>query len=204
MAQCTIFVLRRGDFYRAFAKRFRPGRYVAVEANPALAEKLRSLPGVEVFNRAVAAADGPVRFGLRENPEASRLAEDADESGVVVAGRTLNSLLAEAGLDRIDLLKVDIEGAELPLILDTPPETLRRIAQITIEYHDFCGIHTPAQVERMIDRLREVGFTGIRFSGNNTNWCFVRADTARANPLRLMVARHFTARLRRLKHASWR
>ena len=41
------------------------------------------------------------------------------------------------GITKIDILKLDIEGAEFELFVSTPDDILRRIGQITVEFHDF-------------------------------------------------------------------
>lgn len=43
--------------------------------------------------------------------------------------------MEEQGLDEIDLLKVDIEGAEYELVRDTPISALRKMRRIGLEYH---------------------------------------------------------------------
>ena len=189
-----------GDFRAAFAGHFKAGRYIAVEANPKLAEALRADPAGEVVNCAVAPSNEPVRFRIEKNSQASRVSETNDADTVQIQGRTLASIMEEKRVDRVDLLKVDIEGAELSMILDAPPATLRRIMQITIEFHDFCNLYPPDQVRQMVERLRSSGFVAIRFSRDNTNWCFVRRDAPAASPVRIMIAKHITANLRRLKH----
>src|SRR5215204_1702024 len=46
----------------------------------------------------------------------------------------LNRIMAEAGFDRIDLLKVDVEGAEVELFKGNL-EWLRAVSCIAIEFH---------------------------------------------------------------------
>jgi len=49
---------------------------------------------------------------------------------------TLDRAVALAESDRIDLLKVDIEGAEADMLAAASPDTLRRCQRIVLEYHD--------------------------------------------------------------------
>ena len=83
-------------------------------------------------------------------------------------------------LERIDLVKMDIEGAEVFALADTERELLRAATQITVEFHDFCGILTTDQVNDLIVRMHLIGFYGVRFSNNNTDWLFVRKDAISA------------------------
>ena len=59
-----------------------------------------------------------------------------------------HEFLAQHGLKSVDLLKLDIEGAELELLsaLTSPSN----IAQITVEFHDFMFPETHPQVTRTI------------------------------------------------------
>ena len=80
---------------------------------------LAPFPSAQVFHAALTPTDGPVRMG-RHHQEHSRSLSNAGlyESSVWVdvPGRSLPSLLAEAGDQRVELLKLDVEGAEYDLI----------------------------------------------------------------------------------------
>ncbi len=78
---------------------------------------------------------------------------------------TLQEFLARENIKEIDLLKVDIEGSEEPLFDSTPDDLLRKIRQITIEFHDFVpGSITTQTVNRILRRLESLGFRSIPFS----------------------------------------
>jgi FkbM family methyltransferase len=49
----------------------------------------------------------------------------------------LDSLIEDQGLEEVDVLKIDVEGAEYPILFGTSRRTLRRIRRIILEYHDF-------------------------------------------------------------------
>ena len=48
---------------------------------------------------------------------------------------TVDQILAESGIERIDLLKLDIEGSERELF-SSKPDWLKKVDQIAIELHD--------------------------------------------------------------------
>ena len=75
-----------------------------------------------------------------------------------VPGRTLAGLFAELDVEVVDLLKVDIEGAEIALIDAADDATLRRCCQMTIEFHDFLNPGHTADVKRQLDRFEDLGF----------------------------------------------
>jgi len=166
-----------GEFHDCFLRRFSPERYVAVEPTPSLAAGLVSR-GLDVVEVAVAPRTGPVLLSVDANSEASSILTGA--AAGQVDGISYSDLLAREHLERIDLVKMDIEGAEIFALADTEPDLLRAATQITLEFHDFCGILTTDQVNFLIARMRELDFYGVRFSNNNTDWLFVRKDAISA------------------------
>ena len=50
-------------------------------------------------------------------------------------GRTIAVLLSEYEIERVDFLKVDIEGSEVDAFLATPPEVMQRLDRIAMELH---------------------------------------------------------------------
>jgi len=50
---------------------------------------------------------------------------------------TLEKILTRHDLGQVDLLKIDCEGAEFPIIEDSPPEVFERVSNIFLEYHDW-------------------------------------------------------------------
>ncbi|MDQ3851003.1 MAG: FkbM family methyltransferase [Actinomycetota bacterium] len=100
---------------------------LAVEPDPAAFAKLevntRGWPGIVLRNVAVAARDGTRRFYTSAESWTSSLVPShgwtspddvgpVDQRPIEIEARTLRSLMSEAGLERIDLLKLDVEGAE--------------------------------------------------------------------------------------------
>jgi FkbM family methyltransferase len=194
----------RGEFCLQICDRFRPARCIAVEASPALAASLFGPPSLTVLHRAICDRDGPIPFYVSDQLESSTMvASDAaiqTSPATIVEGITLATLLRSNALSHIDLLKIDIEGAEVPLLLETPSDVLAGVAQITIEFHDFCNLTPTPVVHRMINRLKSLGFSAIRFSRNNTNWLFVNQHDPAFSPWRTSLAKFATSPLRRAKH----
>jgi FkbM family methyltransferase len=194
----------RGEFSRDVAARF-GAKCLAVEASPDTARNIPAADNVRVLNYAITDHDGPVSFNLSMNSEMSSVHPSNVPSGsklgtVDVQGRTLESLLRECAIDRADLLKVDIEGAEVQLFGPrTSDEALRRIAQITIEFHDFTGAMTRSDVDTIVRRLTGLGFYPVRFSHTNMDWLFVRPDALRLGPLARWWVRYVVRNWRFLK-----
>jgi hypothetical protein len=55
---------------------------------------------------------------------------------------------------RCDLLKIDCEGAEFPILLQAPCELFLRIRRIALEYHDWSG----RRHSQLVERLSKLGY----------------------------------------------
>ncbi|MBA3960657.1 MAG: FkbM family methyltransferase [Chthoniobacterales bacterium] len=128
----------RGEF-SAILKKELGCRCVLIEANPDLAGALEDSGFDLVISAALAARDGRANLQLRDNLESSSIAsQEAAALGTVeVETVSLETILKRAGSDCIDLLKLDVEGAEFELIENTPADCWRKVRQITVEFHDF-------------------------------------------------------------------
>jgi FkbM family methyltransferase len=76
-------------------------------------------PRFSAHEAAVATADGPVRMQLTHDPGSQSVSPAGlydTQNYVEFPGRTLTSLMAELGDERIDLLKLDVEGGEYELL----------------------------------------------------------------------------------------
>ena len=76
-------------------------------------------PDYTVRQAAVTTTDGPISMKVNPHPGAQSVSAAGlylGEQAVEVDGRTLPTLMAEFGDDRIDLLKLDIEGAEYDVL----------------------------------------------------------------------------------------
>jgi FkbM family methyltransferase len=72
-------------------------------------------------------------FGGDASTNFSLVLGAGDGSTEMVPTVTLQSLVDQMG--RVDLLKLDIEGAEIAVLKSTPPETLQRIDRIVLDYY---------------------------------------------------------------------
>jgi len=163
----------RGDFSNAVASRF-GGEFLLVEANPALVAELRMTTGFEVLHNAVGTTSRTLSFNVAVNDEASRVAPLplVSHEGAVLERRVtveeipLASVLTTADGD-IDVLKLDIEGAELDVLEALSDDDLARVAQMTVEFHSHpsFGLGGGDRVEALLHRLRRAGFCAFDFSG---------------------------------------
>jgi hypothetical protein len=83
------------------------------------------------------------------------------------------------GLTRIDLLKIDIEGAELDLLENIPYPVLREIRQISVEFHAFIRPHDRPRIEAVIAAMRARNFFVLDFSRNLSNVLMINMQHSR-------------------------
>ncbi|MEI6422052.1 MAG: FkbM family methyltransferase [Lentisphaerota bacterium] len=81
---------------------------------------------------------------------------------------TLNYLFESELIDRIDFLKIDIEGSEILALEGISDENLRKVRAISMEYHHACLKFDTNVRHNFITRLNSVGFNSfLVFLGND-------------------------------------
>jgi len=130
-------------------------KIVAVEPNP-IARKLLARntaairDRVKVVGAAIGGRPGSLTlFGFGE-PSTSSLTEVAqrgDKVDVIVI--TLEQLIDESGFQKIDLLKMDIEGQEQEVFHTITDSVLRRVRQVIVECHPHAGTDVGAIREKL-------------------------------------------------------
>jgi len=154
-----------GDFAVQAARQCPQGRVIAVEplrtagTRIATQARLNSLSNVSWVHAALSGVEGQV--SALQNGACYRTAADTAEAARVI---TLGGLMTELGLARIDLLKLDCEGAEWD-VLPAAEAVLPSVAQICMEYHCEGGW----TAERLADWLTTRGFSVKVQSGGGWN-----------------------------------
>ena len=70
----------------------------------------------------------------------------------------LNRAVEMCNADRIDLLKIDVEGAEIEILEAASDATLSAVRRVVVEYHEHIR---PGRGQRVLERLRECNFRKI-------------------------------------------
>ena len=164
-----------------FSKRFPDARIVAVEPLPSNAEILRYNLGslvaagrCKVLEGAVWDRDDCVLHGMETNGEycAARIEESRPGRGGI-RGFTMRSILEESGFPEVDLLKVDIEGAEVRLF-SSNVDWLDRVRALAIEFHG-----SSRQESRFDTIMSQRGFS-LTNENSHTVLALRRCQTARS------------------------
>ena len=82
------------------------------------------------------------------------------DEGNVVEAIVLDDVVRNFGSDQIDLLKMDCEGCEYGVLNSVSPNTLRRIKEIRIEFHDGSSTISQLLIENGFAVHCEGGLTG--------------------------------------------
>jgi FkbM family methyltransferase len=123
----------------------------------------------------LAATDGTANFALPENPDhvsASILNNSGNTNFFVGEVKRLQTIMHELNHSRIDLLKMDIEGAEYEVIDDIVTSKVK-IKQLLIEFHHrFAGVGIEKSKDA-IRKLQENGFAVFHVSESGEEISFI-------------------------------
>jgi FkbM family methyltransferase len=158
----------RGRFTAGMHRRF-GCRCIGVEAAGDLFAGLQAGERTEFHHFAVMGTAGTTTIYRGANDMAASAlggqpAACEAAAGELVPARRLDEFVAALALPRLDLIKMDIEGAEIAVFDSLSDDFLRRIPQWTVEFHDFCGLVPAAEVLRILARMRRLGFVVFKMS----------------------------------------
>lgn len=122
---------------------------------------LAAADNVEIVAKAVAGHRGELRLEVAGGEPLSFTSSEARpdavtaQGAVIVEAVTLADLIDLADARRIDLLKLDCEGAEYDILMNAAAGALSRVDRIVMEYHDVVTEYTHAD---LVDFLEGQGF----------------------------------------------
>ena len=135
-------------------------RVYSFEAHPQTAKALnetvaacRIQATVDVTCRAVTTRDGDALFmRAQSSPAAGVISERTKHDQVEVQTISFATIVARVREPVIDLVKLDCEGAEYAIILDSPLDSWTRVREVRLEYHF-------GRADELIARLSSAGFS---------------------------------------------
>lgn len=145
--------------------------------------KQQTLPGRFVLHEyGLADYDGKARFNPPENPDwVSHTMLDRPltaTSAIEVSVRCLPTIMATLNHDHVDLIKMDIEGAEYGVIanmLQMEP-IVGGARQLLIEFHHRFPGKRMSDTQACVRSLNEKGFRCFDVSSTGEEWSFIRDD----------------------------
>lgn len=118
--------------------------------------KLNNVKNVRAFNLGIAKDEGVKRlyFAPKSFHKASLIPDKSKPLSLTIRTIPLQSVIEDNRLERIDFLKMDCEGAEYEILLNTPLEILRSINKMSIE----CHCHPTYSIKDLKVFLEKIGF----------------------------------------------
>lgn len=168
-----------GTFSLLAARKCTSGRVLAVEACLESFNLLR-------INVALNAASNvtPIHLALAGEAGVTTLHHDVENwghstvspmtgRGERVRSNSLEGLFSEQGITFCNLLKLNCEGAEFPILLNSPADVLARVGFLLVLYH--CDLYRDATLNDLRGHLESSGFTTtIRNNNAQRGWLIGR------------------------------
>ena len=142
-----------------FKKLYPESKILGIEADPEIFKilekniKSHNFSDVKLLNKAISNTSQETIKFYQEGADGGRTHPIDGKSFIEIPTIDLDSLLFE----NIDLLKIDIEGAETDVLLST--QKLDKVKNIFIEYHSF--INNRQTLDKILNKLSENGFRYI-------------------------------------------
>ena len=132
-------------------------RVISVEPNPLAVQEFKKMhsdnPAVVLHEIALTGDGQDVNLSVNPgNTLVSSISKSISDNTVTVKSKTLDALMES--FEEVDLLKIDIEGAEYDLLANTSEETLKKASNIILEFHD----NPDGKVLGILEKLESAGF----------------------------------------------
>lgn len=136
-------------------------------------------PGFVFHPWGIANFDGTATFHAPKDPthvsHTLLAGGDAGMGSVEVPVFRLRTILGKLGHDRIDILKMDVEGAEYDVLPDVLASGLA-IPQILIEFHHRRSGVPLSRTQSAVNALEQAGYRAFNESASGYEFSFVRPD----------------------------
>ena len=197
-----------GAFSHALAATFGCRCHV-VEATSYNIERIQESDRVKKYHLAISGSDEPVTINLSDEGFHSGSIERLNgiNFGATeeVQGIMFESFLNKIGCLEPDLVKVDIEGAEIQMFDTTTDNIIQGVGQFTVEFHDFMDISHTDNIRRIIERLKSIGFVCFVFTRKyHGDVMFINSEKHRLSLMEEIAIRGITKYTRGMKRIARR
>lgn len=119
--------------------------------------RLNSIKNINANNTAIFSKKGRINFVLdKGNTGGNSFYLKSQKKKLKIDAIPLSQIFKDRKIKKIDFLKMDVEGAEYEIILNSSGETLNKIKKIALEYHDY--LPTNHNVQQLKTFLEKNGF----------------------------------------------
>lgn len=164
-----------GDFTRSMRSIY-DARVLIVEPVPELFNNLPKDEKITNVQAAISGKNGQIEIFLPEDRCATVRPVMGGKS-ITVREYKYSDLIADYKIEKIDLLKIDIECAEFSLIESLSADDFKKLIQCSVEFHDFLYFELKPKAEELKKKFEANGFYCISFSlTTNGDVLFIRRD----------------------------
>lgn len=97
--------------------------------------KLNNIANCFAYQNCISSTSGKKKLFLEPGGNNSLYQNKKNDFSIEVEGMTLQDIIFQNNIEKIDFLKMDIEGGEYEVLFNTPVEILKKIKRIALEYH---------------------------------------------------------------------
>jgi FkbM family methyltransferase len=139
-----------------------------------LKNTLNNNQNVTIIDKAIYQENTSLKFYVNEENSliSSLIAESGHSPSYDVTAITLEEAIKDSNEEKIDLIKIDVEGAEFGIIDTLSKEIAEKIDSFLIEYHDMYFDNGMDKVETMNKRLKQLGFFVEQSTIKNTKFIY--------------------------------
>jgi len=139
--------------------------------------KKQNFPQIFILHEyGLADFDGDIPFNPPENPEHVSYTildrQETTDSAITVPVKKMKTIMEELGHDTIDLLKMDIEGAEYQVIDDLVASQICP-TQILVEFHHRFPNVGLQKTKNAMQTLKRMGYCLFSVSPSKEEFCFI-------------------------------
>ena len=117
-------------------------------------KEINSLESLIPINKAVSGKNGTQKIFVEDVNFGGHSFYGSGKKTLKTKTVSLKTLFSENKLEKINILKMDCEGAEYDILFNAPAEVIKKIDNIVMEYHNIENHN----VSEIIDFLKKNGF----------------------------------------------
>lgn len=139
-----------------------PSNYILLKKN------VSSYNNIQTFEKALWSGSERLKLKINTEKDSFYVSESTEKNTINIEAVSLNDFIKENCINQIDLLKIDIEGSELPLFKSNL-EWLAKTDVIILEIHERINPGSTAYINNLLSDSFSISYTGeyIKYSRKN-------------------------------------